>query len=64
MITKEEPLPVFLDETFSMFDDRRLEQALAALAQKKEQIFIFTCQQREIEILEKLGITYHKIMLG
>lgn len=64
MLTKEEPLPVFLDETFSMFDDRRLEQALAALAQKKEQIFIFTCQQREIEILEKLGITYHKIVLG
>lgn len=63
IITREETMPVFLDETFSMYDDVRLEQALTALAGKKEQIFIFTCQHREMDLLEKLGITYHKVVL-
>lgn len=63
IITKEERLPVFLDETFSVYDDSRLEQALQALAEREEQIFIFTCQRREMELLGKLGISYHKVVL-
>lgn len=63
IVTREEQLPVFLDETFSMYDGRRLEQALGALSERKEQIFIFTCQRREMELLEKLGISYHKVVL-
>lgn len=63
IVTREERLPVFLDETFSMYDDRRLEQALRALSEREEQIFIFTCQHREMELLEKLGISYHKVVL-
>lgn len=63
IITREEAMPVFLDETFSMYDDVRLEQVLAALSGKKEQIFIFTCQHREMDLLEKLGIEYHKVIL-
>lgn len=27
------------------------------------QILIFTCQKREMELLEQSGITYHKIVL-
>lgn len=63
IVTREEAMPVFLDETFSMYDDVRLEQALLALSRKKEQIFIFTCQHREMDLLEKLGIVYHKVVL-
>lgn len=63
IVTREEALPVFLDEVFSMYDDKRLEQALQALEGREEQIFIFTCQHREMELLEKLGISYHKVAL-
>lgn len=63
IVTREETLPVFLDETFAMYDDKRLEQALLALEGRKEQIFIFTCQHREMELLEQLGISYHKVVL-
>lgn len=61
--TKEEALPVLLDEAFSSFDDKRLESTLKWLSGQREQIFLFTCQKREIEILERNGIPYGKILL-
>ena len=64
-MTREEAMPVFLDEAFCMYDDRRLRQALMALAGEAEQkqIFIFTCQRREMEALDELGLPYHKVYL-
>ena len=64
VVTREEELPVFLDETFAMYDDRRLEETLKVLAQSKKQIFIFTCQHRECKILEECGISYQKVRLS
>ena len=61
--TQEEPLPVLLDEAFASFDEKRLEGALKWLAKQPEQIFLFTCQKREMEILERNGISYGKILL-
>lgn len=61
--TQEEPLPVLLDEAFASFDEERLESALKWLAVQKEQVFLFTCQKREMEILERNGIPYGKILL-
>ena len=68
IVTKEEPMPVIFDETFGMYDEKRLMQTLRALdcqIRKKQgrQILIFTCQKREMELLEQSGITYHKIVL-
>ena len=63
IVMKEEVMPIFLDETFAMYDDKRLEQALKVLAGLNRQVLIFTCQKREMETLERLGIAYHKIWM-
>ncbi len=59
----EEPLPIMLDEVFSMYDESRLEQALRILNETGHQILLFTCQRREEDQLMRLGIPYHKIQL-
>ena len=47
-------LPVVLDETFALYDDRRLEAALRWLKNSGRQVILFTCQKREREILNKI----------
>lgn len=49
-----EPLPLFLDDHFVHYDQERLEKTLAFLAKRGEdhQIFLFTCQDRELQALE------------
>ncbi len=61
--TQEEPLPILLDEAFASFDEKRLKSTLKWLAAQPEQIFLFTCQKRELEILACSGIPYGKILL-
>lgn len=62
-VTREETMPIFLDEAFAQYDDARLEQTLKVLSGMDRQILIFTCQNREAELLSKIGISYHKIDL-
>ncbi len=61
----KENLPIFLDETFAYFDELRLKNMLCYLQDKNynNQIFIFTCTNREEEILKQLKIEYHLIKL-
>ena len=63
-LTKEK-LPIILDETFAYFDNERLANALKFINESLEghQAIIFTCTNREKEILEKLGIKYNLIEL-
>ena len=63
LLCREEELPVLLDETFAMYDDRRLCQALRWLQKNKSQVILFTCTRREIQMLQKLGIPWNKISL-
>lgn len=63
VIMQEEDMPIFLDETFALYDDGRLKETLKALAKTRKQIFIFTCQKREKEILEQEQIPYHLICM-
>lgn len=68
IVTKEEPMPVIFDEAFGMYDEKRLMRTLCALdgivrREQGRQILIFTCQKREMELMERAGITYHKIVL-
>ena len=62
-ILHEEECPVILDDAFGYYDDRRLAQTLRWLKDSKRQIIIFSCQKREMEMLEKMGCVYHKVML-
>ena len=63
-LTKEN-LQIILDETFAYFDDERLANSLKFIYESLNghQAIIFTCTNREKEILEKLGIDYNAIEL-
>ncbi|MEF9916491.1 MAG: AAA family ATPase [Lachnospiraceae bacterium] len=54
-------LPIILDETFAYYDERRLKNTLIWLSQKKTQVIIFTCQKREMELLDQLGIPFLRL---
>lgn len=60
----EEEMPIFLDEAFAMYDDKRLIETLKVLAGTKKQIFLFTCQKREEALLRWEEIPYHVINMG
>ena len=58
-------MPIILDEAFAYYDEERLENILKYLANeyKEKQIIIFTCTDREKEILTKLDVNYNLIQL-
>ncbi len=59
-----ENIPIFFDESFVYYDDNRLENILKYIAEELDnQVIIFTCSKREIEVLEKLQINYNLINL-
>ena len=61
----KENLPIILDEAFAYFDEERLKETLKFFVDtfKDRQILIFTCTNREHEILEKENIKYNLIKL-
>ena len=54
----EEKMPIILDEAFAYYDEERLKNNLQYIADKFKghQIMIYTCTNREKEILEELEI--------
>jgi len=61
----EEKMPIILDETFAYYDNERLKNILIYLNKELSdyQIMIFTCSNREKEILDEIGIKYNYINL-
>ena len=59
----KEKLPVMLDEAFAYYDDQRLEAALDFLNKIDNQVILFTCTNREKEILEKNNIDFNFVIL-
>ena len=61
----DETVPIFLDEAFAFYDDDRLKNILEYLNTKfgDRQIIIFTCTNREKNILENKNIDYNYIEL-
>ena len=61
----DEGLPIMLDEAFAYFDNQRLLNMLKYLNVNfpNTQILIFTCSNREEEMLKKLKIDYNLIKL-
>ena len=57
----EESMPIILDEAFAYYDEERLKNILTYINKeyKNNQIIIFTCTNREIEILNKEEIKYN-----
>ena len=61
----EEKVPILLDESFAFYDNFRLENILKYLNDnyKNRQIIIFTCTDREKNILNKNNILFNYIEL-
>lgn len=59
----DENMPIILDESFAYYDNERLTNILKYLHinYKSNQIIIFTCSNREKEILERNDIKYQYI---
>ena len=60
-----EKMPIILDEVFAYYDDERLKNVLLFLNEKckEHQVLIFSCTNREKELLEKLNINFNSISL-
>ena len=56
-------MPIILDETFAYFDEERLENILKYLVKRyqNKQIIIFTCTNREKNLLDKINTEYNYI---
>lgn len=63
-ISKED-MPIILDEAFVYFDDERLKNVLSFINKnyKDKQVIIFTCSNREKNVLDKLDFQYNLIEL-
>ena len=61
-----EKMPIMLDEAFAFYDDERLENILNYLNKKYEnrQILLFTCTNREKEILDRQKIPYNFVEIN
>ena len=64
LLWPNEKMPLFFDDSFAFYDRERLEALLLWLHQHYQgQVFIFTCQDREEELLNQLSVPYQKISL-
>lgn len=63
--TINEKFPIILDEPFAYYDDNRLANTLLYLNREyvNNQIFIFSCSNRECDVLNGLGIDFNLISL-
>ena len=63
-LLSEERMFFSFDEAFHLYDEKRCMAVLGYLARQPEQSLIFACDGRETDILERMGISYHKITLA
>jgi DNA repair exonuclease SbcCD ATPase subunit len=65
LVYKGEIMPILIDDCFALYDDYRTEAALLYLAkERKGQVLLFTCHNREKSILDRLNINYNYIDLS
>ena len=59
----KEKMPIMLDESFAYYDNERLSSALEFLSKVDNQVILFTCTEREKELLDNMNIEYNYIEL-
>lgn len=62
-LLSEETMFFSFDEAFGMYDEKRRRAVFRYLARQPEQSLIFSCDGKETELLDSMGISYHKIAL-
>lgn len=64
LLYPDKKMPIMFDDSFVYYDDGRLARILSWLSrQGYEQILIFTCQKREMALMDRMGVEYHPIYL-
>lgn len=58
IIFENDKKPILLDDAFAMFDNKRMGNTMRFMADKLEQVIIFSCHTREKVMADKLGIDY------
>ncbi len=58
ILSSKETLPLIIDEPFAHYDDARLQETLRFVCEiaNNRQVIIFTCQERELEVLRDFNI--------
>lgn len=61
----EEKMPIILDEAFTYYDEERLKNILSYMSKRfqNHQIIIFTCTNREKDLLEQLNVPFNTIQM-
>lgn len=62
LLHAKEPMPLILDDSFALYDDKRAKATLAKIADRK-QVILLSCQRREKRLLEELELPYNLIKL-
>lgn len=63
LLLEKENMPLLLDDSFALYDDNRVKAALSKLAGRK-QVILFSCHNREMQLLDELMIPYNYINLS
>jgi len=65
LVTGRTDLPLILDDSFIQYDESRLRRALELMTElsNEHQILLFTCQRRELELLDEMNASYKLIEL-
>ena len=62
LLLGKEPMPLILDDSFVLYDDNRVKAVLTEIA-RRNQVLLFSCQSREKQIIEDLGLPFNYIEL-
>ena len=62
LLLSNEPMPIILDDSFALYDDNRMKAVLSKIADRN-QVLLFSCQKREKQILEDMGLSFNYIEL-
>ena len=63
IIFEKDKKPIFLDDAFVMYDNKRMGNTMKFMAESMEQVIIFSCHTREKVMADKLKIHHNFIKL-
>ncbi|MFV0363587.1 MAG: ATP-binding protein [Suipraeoptans sp.] len=62
-IVLKESIPLVFDDTFVYYDENRLKEVICFLPSLNKQVFLFTCHERESEILRENHIEFSEVKI-
>lgn len=63
LLLGDDRMPILLDDSFSLYDEQRIRYVLKQLADR-EQVILFSCHDRERQVLEGLELPFYHVELS